>query len=72
MQVDTTARLLAAASAIIPIFGFPDWEWDQINEVLVYPTRFDSKFQFGDEQGPQHPRNRRDGKPEPANDPVQA
>lgn len=51
VQVDTTTRLLAAASAIIPIFGFPDWEWDQINEVLVYPTRFDGKFEIGNEQG---------------------
>ena len=51
VQVDTTTRVLAAASAIIPIFGFPDWEWDQINEVLVYPTRFDGEFQFGDKQG---------------------
>ena len=50
-QVDTTTRVLAAASAIIPIFGFPDWEWDQINEVLIYPNRFDREFQFGDAQG---------------------
>lgn len=49
-QLDTTTRVLAAASAIIPIFGFPDWEWDQISEVLVYPTRFDADFQFGDTQ----------------------
>ena len=51
VKADTTTRVLAAASAIIPIFGFPDWEWDQINEVLVYPTRFDGEFDFGDEQG---------------------
>ena len=51
VQVDTTTRVLAAASAIIPIFGFPDWEWDQIDEVLVYPTRFDGEFEFGDGQG---------------------
>ena len=50
-RVDTTTRVLVAASAIIPIFGFPDWEWDQINEVLVYPTRFDGEFDFGDKQG---------------------
>jgi Mlc titration factor MtfA (ptsG expression regulator) len=43
-QLDTTTRVLAAASAIIPIFGFPDWEWDQINEVLVYPDRFGRDF----------------------------
>ena len=51
VQVDTTTLVLAAASAIIPIFGFPDWEWDQINEVLIYPNRFDREFQFGDAQG---------------------
>ena len=51
VEVDTTTRVLAASSAIIPIFGFPDWEWDQINEVLVYPTRFDGKFEFGDARG---------------------
>jgi len=50
-RLDTTTRVLAAVSAIIPIFGFPDWEWDQINEVLIYPTRFDSNFTFGNEQG---------------------
>ena len=48
VQLDTTTRVLAAASAIIPIFGFPDWEWHQINEVLVYPTRFDDEFTLGD------------------------
>ena len=51
LQLDATTRVLAAASAIIPIFGFPDWEWDQINEVLIYPTRFDGDFKFGDSQG---------------------
>ena len=51
IQLDTTTRVLAAASAVIPIFGFPDWEWDQIDEVLVYPNRFDHEFQFGDRPG---------------------
>ncbi len=51
VQVEATTRVLVAASAVIPIFGFPDWEWDQINEVLVYPTRFDGEFEFGDKQG---------------------
>ena len=50
VRLDTTTQVLAAVSAIIPIFGFPDWEWDQIREVLVYPTRFDGEFDFGDRQ----------------------
>jgi len=47
LELDTTTRVLAAASAVIPIFGFPEWEWDTINEVLVYPDRFDRDFRFG-------------------------
>jgi len=46
MELDDTTRVLAAASAVIPIFGFPTWEWDQINEVLIYPDRFDHEFSF--------------------------
>jgi Mlc titration factor MtfA (ptsG expression regulator) len=51
VKIDTTTRVLAAASAIIPIFGFPEWEWDQINEILIYPNRFDDEFQFDNKQG---------------------
>ena len=51
VPVDERTRVLAGASAIIPIFGFPDWEWDQISEVLVYPNRFDGDFQFGMARG---------------------
>ncbi len=46
MELDTTTRVLTAASAVIPIFGFPEWEWDQISEILVYPDRFDNEFSF--------------------------
>ena len=46
LKLDTTTRVLTAASAIIPIFGFPEWEWDQISEILVYPDRFDRDFAF--------------------------
>lgn len=45
-DLHTTTRVLVAASAVIPIFGFPDWEWDQISEVLVYPERFDQAYSF--------------------------
>ncbi len=46
--LDETTRVLAGASAIIPIFGFPDWEWDQIEEVLIYPSRFGRDYEFGE------------------------
>ena len=42
--IDTRTRVLVGASAVIPIFGFSSWEWDQISEVLVYPSRFGKDF----------------------------
>ena len=46
-SVDDTVRVLVAASAIIPIFGFPGWEWNQISEVLLYPTTFNEQYEIG-------------------------
>jgi Mlc titration factor MtfA (ptsG expression regulator) len=50
--LDTTTLVLAGSSAIIPIFGYPEWEWDQISEVLVYPGRFgpDFEIEHGDDR----------------------
>ena len=46
-SVDDTIRILVASSAIIPIFGFPGWEWDQISEVLIYPSTFNEQYEMG-------------------------
>lgn len=48
--IDDTDRLLVAASAIIPIFAFTDWQYVNLREVLIYPNQFDQDFQTdGDE-----------------------
>jgi len=44
-DVDIVTRTLVAASAVIPIFGFPDWEYSRLGEVLIYPRSFGSNFQ---------------------------
>jgi Mlc titration factor MtfA (ptsG expression regulator) len=44
-DVDETTRILIAASAVIPVFGFRDWEYPRLGEVLVYPGAFDEKYQ---------------------------
>ena len=41
VEVDDTCRLLTAASSVIPVFGFPAWEYSMLREVLIYPNRFD-------------------------------
>ena len=44
-DVDETTRVLVAASAIIPMFPFDDWEYTRLGEVLIYPGSFDDEFQ---------------------------
>ena len=44
-EIDDTVRVLVAASAVIPIFGFHDWEYDRLGEVLIYPSSFGDDFQ---------------------------
>ena len=36
-EVDDATRLLVAASAVIPAFGLPDWEYRNLGEVLIVP-----------------------------------
>ena len=41
VEVDDLDRLLVAASAAIPIFGFPNWmRYPHLKEVLLYPATF--------------------------------
>lgn len=43
--VEDMDRVLTAASAIIPIFAFPHWDYTNLNEVLLYPETFNEEFQ---------------------------
>lgn len=43
-DVDETTRVLVAASAIIPVFAFEDWEYSRLGEVLIYPSSFDDDY----------------------------
>jgi len=35
--VDDLTRVLTAAAAVIPVFGFPGWEYPTLHEVLIVP-----------------------------------
>ena len=41
-------RLLVASSGIIPIFRFPEWEYQTLLEVLLYPNLFTEEFNFSE------------------------
>jgi Mlc titration factor MtfA (ptsG expression regulator) len=40
-------KLLVAASAIIPVWGFPGWHYFNIESVILLPARFNEKYQYG-------------------------
>lgn len=43
-------RLLVASSAVIPLFGFPQWTYKHLDEVLIYPSSFDRNFNIGSKE----------------------
>lgn len=50
--IDDTDKILVAASAVIPVFGFRDWHYGSITEVLIYPDSFNASFETaGNEEG---------------------
>jgi Mlc titration factor MtfA (ptsG expression regulator) len=57
VAVTEELRLLVAASAVSLSLGWPDYEWDQLTEVLLYPQDFDRDYGFEKEElaGETHP-----------------
>ena len=50
-EIDDRVRVMVAASAIIPVFAFPDYNYPRLREVLIYPNSFDENFQTRHSQG---------------------
>lgn len=50
--IDDSDKILVAASAVIPVFGFRDWHYGSITEVLIYPNSFNANFETaGNQEG---------------------
>lgn len=47
-EISALDRILVGASAVIPIFGFKDWEYRNLGTVLLYPDTFNKNFQFAE------------------------
>jgi MtfA peptidase len=43
-EVEDLDRIFIGAGAIIPVFSFPDWQYINLHEVLVYPGAFNEDF----------------------------
>jgi len=48
-QANDLDKLLVAASAVIPTFGF-DWHYHNLRDVLLYPDRFDWNFSLNSDE----------------------
>jgi Mlc titration factor MtfA (ptsG expression regulator) len=46
LSITPLDKLLVAASAVIPIFGFDDWQYKNLTNVLLYPDTFNKDFEF--------------------------
>lgn len=46
-EVEDLDRLLIAAGAIIPVYYYPDWQYINLHEVLLYPGTFNRDFDQG-------------------------
>lgn len=46
-DVNDEDKLLVAASAIIPVWGFPNWHYFNIDGVFLLPSTFNDKFECG-------------------------
>ncbi len=44
VDIDDLDRILVASGAIMLIFSFPDWKYNNISEVLLYPESFNRDF----------------------------
>ncbi len=42
---DDVDRLLAASSAVIPVFRFKDWQYGNLDEVVIYGDSFNRRFE---------------------------
>jgi Mlc titration factor MtfA (ptsG expression regulator) len=38
------------SSAIIPLFGFPQWSYKHLDKVLIYPSSFDRNYNIGSKE----------------------
>lgn len=43
-EIDDSIKLMVAASAVIPTFAFPEYNYPDVRTVLIYPNSFDENF----------------------------
>lgn len=47
IEVTDEDKLLVAASAVIPVWGFPEWHYFNVQKVFLLPASFNERFECG-------------------------
>ncbi|SFN39701.1 hypothetical protein SAMN04487989_101158 [Bizionia echini] len=47
LELEELDKILIAASAVIPVFGFKEWHYTNLSGILLYPDNFNEDMQFG-------------------------
>lgn len=50
LQLEELDKVLIAASAVIPVFGFEEWHYTNLTGVLLYPDNFNKDLAFDNEE----------------------
>jgi hypothetical protein len=45
-ELEELDKILVAASAVIPVFGFKEWHYTNLSGILLYPDNFNEDMQF--------------------------
>lgn len=45
-ELEELDTIFVAASAVIPVFGFKEWRYNNLSTVLIYPDYFDENLSF--------------------------
>ena len=46
LELEDLDKVLIAASAIIPVFGFEEWHYNNLDYVLLYPEYFGADYEY--------------------------
>lgn len=45
-ELEDLDKILIAASAVIPVFGFKEWHYNNLSGIIIYPENFNGDLEF--------------------------
>lgn len=45
-EIEDLDKVLIAASAVIPVFGFKEWHYNNLSGIIIYPNNFNGDLEF--------------------------